>query len=222
MKYTNKIIGFGLLLTFAFANLACQKQTAANANAANNSSTAANAVTKPNVIAATPTEAYQKLYAACKVKDAETIKGLMSKASMGLAGMMAGQQKKSIEAVLENGLVAPTLAAQITEIRDERVVENKIGAVEVYNDREKKWEDLPFVYEDGGWKLAVGDLFANTYDPQNKMPKSKGQIEAQASNKSMPMPSNTAKFPDTPANMNNPTLPANDAKSVEVPKEKKP
>lgn len=219
MKYTNKIINLGLVLTLAAIGFACKKETTAtNANQTN--SNAANQMTKPNVIAATPTEAYQKLFAACKAKDVETIKGLMSKGSMGIAAMMAGQQKKPIEAILENGLVSPTLSDKITEIRDERIVDN-IAAVEVYNERDKRWEDIPFVMEDGGWKLAVGDIFANTYDPQNKMPRGKGQLENQASNKAMPMPMNAPKFPDA-SNVNSQTMPTNAPKSVEVPKEKKP
>lgn len=70
------------------------------------------------------------LYAAVKAKDSATIKQLMSKGSLGLAGMSAGQQKKPLEQILENGLVAPTLAPSITEIRDERVKEN-FGRIEV-------------------------------------------------------------------------------------------
>ena len=38
-----------------------------------------------------------------------------------------------------------------------------MGAVEVWNSRDSKWEDLPFVKEDGMWKLAVGDVFAGSY-----------------------------------------------------------
>ncbi len=148
------------------------------------------------------------LYAACKAKDTATIKQLMSKSSLGLAEFSASQQKKSVDQILENGLVAPTLADSITEMRDERVKDN-FGAVEVFNPKDNRWEDLPFVLEDGTWKLAVGDLFQDTFKSPGK---SQEQIEMEASNTMMPMPSNgITDFPTIP----------DGNKSVEVPKEKK-
>ncbi len=202
MKYINKISCLFLFSAVAIISLACQQaQQAEPANA--------NTTIKPTVRAQSPTEAYQMLYAACKAKDSDKIKQLMSKGSLGLAGMSASQQKKSLEQVLENGLVAPTLAPSITEIRDERVKDN-FGAVEVYNEKDKRWEDLPFILEDGGWKLAVGELFSDTWKSPGK---SQGQVETEASNKMMPMPSNTA---------TNLSEIGNGTKSVEVPKEDKP
>lgn len=218
MKYKNKIISFFLLLVSALAAVACQTQQAGNGNAQQQPPPS-----KPTVKAESPTEAYRMLYAAVKAKDSETIKGLMSKGSLGLAGMSAGQQKKPLEQILENGLVAPTLAPSITEIREERVKDN-FGRIEVYNEKEQRWEDLPFILEDGSWKLAVGDLFAGTFDPKNALPKGKAQIETEASNKTMPVPSNTVtNFPEINANGSAKVPPVSDkTKSVEVPKEDKP
>lgn len=213
MKYKNKIISFFLLLTAAFAAVSCQTQGAANSSAQQ--------PTKPSVKAHSPTEAYRMLYAAVKAKDSDTIKQLMSKGSLGLAGMSAGQQKKPLEQILENGLVAPTLAPSITEIRDERV-KDSFGAVEVYNEKDKRWEDLPFIIEDGGWKLAVGELFSDTWKSPGK---SQGQIETEASNKMMPMPSNTTtNFPEMNTSSKSANVPpiSDGAKSIEVPKEDKP
>ena len=78
---------------------------------------------------------------------------------------------------------------------------------------------MPFVLEDGGWKLAIGDLFQDTFKSPGK---SKGQIKTQASNTMTMPPSNKTDFPG----MNNNKLPEPSAnkkdKSVEVPKEDKP
>jgi hypothetical protein len=215
MKYKNKIVSFFLLLILAFAAVSCQTQQAGNGSAQQQA--------KPTVKAQSPTEAYRMLYAAVKAKDSDTIKQLMSKGSLGLAGMSAGQQKKPLEQVLENGLVAPTLAPSITEIRDERIKDN-FGRIEVKNEKENRWEDLPFILEDGAWKLAVGDLFAGTFDPKETLLKGKAQIETEASNKMMPMPSNkVTNFPEMNANSSAKTPPpSGETKSVEVPKEDKP
>ena len=216
MRYKNKIVSISLLIIFAFAALACQKQQAGNGSA--------NTTQEPEqtVKAGSPTEAYKMLYAAVKAKDKATIRQLMSKGSMGLAEFQSAQQKQPIDKILENGFFAPTLAPTITEIRDERIKDN-FGRIEVYNEQEKRWEDLPFIFENGSWKVAVGDIFQGTFDPKNEIPKGKSQIEMEASNKGMPPPSNTIKFPEMNANdaAKNPTL-TNEKKSVEVPKGKKP
>jgi hypothetical protein len=109
-----------------------------------------------------PTEAYKQLYAAVKAKDIERIKGLMSKSTQAFAQMAAARQNSPIEKVYENGFTATTFSDSLPEIRDERV-SGEYGAVEVRNTKDNLWEDLPFVLEDGTWKLAVGEMFAGTY-----------------------------------------------------------
>lgn len=195
MKHKNLLAGFFLLLMSVLLSLACQTQQPESGKT----------LPAQTVKAQSPTEAYKMLYAACKAKDTETIKQLMSKSSLGLAEFSAAQQKKPVEKILENGLVAPTLSETITEIRDERIKDN-FGAVEVFNKQDNRWEDLPFVLEDGGWKLAVGDLFQDTYKSPGK---SRAQVETESSNTMMPR--NDAKIPES----------ANGAKTVEVPKENK-
>jgi len=209
MKYNNRIISVFLLTVSVCASFACQKQQAEPGSTP----------TAATVKAQSPTEAYKLLYAAVKAKNTAQIKQLMSKSSLGLAEFSSSQQKKTVDNVLENGLVAPTLANSLTEMRDERIKDN-FGAVEVFNPKDNRWEDLPFVLEDGGWKLAVGDLFQDTFKSPGK---SRGQIETEASN-TMTMTSSN-KATDFPA-MNSNKLPEPGVdkkdKSVEVPKEDKP
>ena len=114
-----------------------------------------------------PTEAYKRLYSAVKSKDTEAIKAQVSKKTTELAAMSAQRFNKSIESSYENGFTATTFAETLPETRDERVNGN-MGAVEVWNARDKKWEDLPFIFEDGAWKLAMGDVFAGTYESPGK------------------------------------------------------
>ena len=125
-----------------------------------------------------PTGAYKRLFAAVKAKDAEAIKAVMSKKSIDFAKMAGGQQNKPLEKVLENGFTATTFADSLPQIRDERI-DGDMGAVEVHNDKENKWEDLPFIREDGAWKLAIGEMFANTWKSPGK---SQAEKEREASN----------------------------------------
>lgn len=115
----------------------------------------------------TPTEAYEKLYRAVKDKDKAAIRALMSKRSVALAEMQAGQSKKGVDEVLSNAFTSTTFADKLPPIRDERV-KDEFGAIEVYDHSKGQWQDLPFVVEDGAWKLAVGDLFAGTYRSPGK------------------------------------------------------
>jgi hypothetical protein len=161
-----RIILYSVLLTIGTILIGCNPQSGAKTN---NPSGAGED---------SPTGAYKRLYAAVKAKDSEAIKAAMSKKSLDFAKMAAGQQNKPLEKVLENGFTATTFADSLPQIRDERVA-GDMGAVEVHNDKENKWEDLPFVREDGGWKLAIGEMFANTWKSSGK---SQSEKEREASN----------------------------------------
>ncbi|CAN5629568.1 hypothetical protein BH24ACI2_BH24ACI2_03960 [soil metagenome] len=187
---SNKIITAGFLLALAFLSLACQKQTAEKSN----TPTEKGGVPTEIIKAQSPTEAYKMLYAAVKAKDINKIKQLMTKNTMSFAEYQAQLQKKTVDSILENGFMATTFAPFLPEIRDERIKDN-FGAVEVYNQQENHWEDLPFIFEDGGWKLAVGDVFKNTY---KKPRKGQSEIENESSNtKILISPNANGKFPSS-------------------------
>jgi hypothetical protein len=112
--------------------------------------------------ASSPTEAYKQLYAAVKSKDTDAIRATMTKRTIDFAQSVSERNKTPIEKVFENGFTATTFAESLPEIRDERV-KGDMGNVEVWNAKDNRWEDLPFILEDGGWKLAIGDIFANTF-----------------------------------------------------------
>jgi hypothetical protein len=147
-------------------------------------------------------EAYKNLYAAVKSRDTEKIKQTMSKNSLAFAEQAAALYKKPIEEVLRNGFTGTTFSDRLPEIRDERIKENS-GAVEVWNEQEKKWEDLPFILEDGTWKLAVGDVFKGSFKSPGKGRAAKEQEAANSTSNTIipvqPSPSNTN---DTPAATN--------------------
>ncbi|MEQ1765514.1 MAG: hypothetical protein ABL984_20465 [Pyrinomonadaceae bacterium] len=110
----------------------------------------------------TPTEAYKRLFAAVKAKNTDAIKAEFSKNSIAAAQAQATKAKVRVEEVYKNGFTATTFAESLPEIRDERV-NGTMGAIEVWNSKESKWEDLPFIREESGWKLAVGDIFAGKW-----------------------------------------------------------
>jgi hypothetical protein len=114
-----------------------------------------------------PTDAYKKLYAAVKSKDIEAIKRQLTVKTIDMGKMVAQKNKNPEEKMFANGFTATTFSDTLPTMRDERISGN-MGALEVWNSRDSKWEDLPFISEDGGWKLAVGDVFAGSYQSPGK------------------------------------------------------
>lgn len=174
MKTNQKFIALGVTFLLAVFGIACQQRQ--QPVGSDNSSQKGQPVEVGN--AQTPSEAYRMLYAAVKSKNTESIKQMMSEKSKGFAESVSKQQNTPIEKVFENGFTATTFAETMPPIRDERV-EGDMGAVEVFNKKDNRWEDLPFVKENGSWKLAVGDLFANTFKSPGK---GQAQLEMEAAN----------------------------------------
>lgn len=194
MKYKNKIISSFFLLALALFGVSCQKQQAGN------SGSGSSAPAAPGVKAASPSEAFKILFAAVKAKDSERIKQMMSKGTLAFAEGYAMQTKQTLNEALKNGFTGPALADSLPEMRDERIKDN-FGAVEVFNPKDNRWEDLPFVLEDGGWKIAVGDVFQNTYVKPGM-----SITDMESANKITAFPTNTVgnqKMPPIP-NVNKP------------------
>jgi hypothetical protein len=158
-----------------------------------------------------PTGAYKRLYAAVKAKDTEAIKAVMTKKSLDFAKVLSSQQNKPVEQVLENGFTATTFSPTLPQIRDERVKDN-MGAVEVFNSKDNRWEDLPFINEDGAWRLAIGEMFANTWTSPGKGQAEKEREAANAASGNTMVPLNVnvnGNFKGVPMP---PAMPANTAK----------
>ena len=138
----------------------------------------------------TPTDAYKRLFAAVKSKDSEAIKKQLTKKTIELDFASAKQYGTTVEKRFENGHTATTFSDTLPPIRDERIKDN-MGAIEVWNSKDSTWEDLPFIYEDGAWKLAIGEIFANTYRSPGRGRDFREKEAANAvSNPDAPLPSN--------------------------------
>ena len=127
-----------------------------------------------------------------------------------------------LEKVYENGFTGTTFSETLPEIRDERVLDGW-GAVEVRNVKENRWEDLPFVYENGAWKFAIGELFSGEFKSPGK---SQDQKDKEAANAMRPPQAPVNMMQQKPnsvnANVNVNNAPPYDGPQVEpLPKKKK-
>jgi hypothetical protein len=139
----------------------------------------------------TPTAAYKRLFEAVKSKQTENIKAQVTQGTIQLASFISAQNKTPLDKVYENGFVSSTMTPTMPDIRDERVNCN-MGAIEVWNASQQKWEDTAFMIENGTWKLAIGEVMRGTYKSPGKGLAAK---EAEAANmargNSMPPPVNS-------------------------------
>jgi hypothetical protein len=195
MKFeiSQKIIALSFIVTFALLIFSCQpsKQDIGGAQ--------------------TPTEAYKMLYAAVKSKDAAQIRKMMSKDTLIFAEGAAKQQNKPVEGILENGFYASTFSAALPKMRDERVKDN-FGAVEVWNEKERVWEDVAFIKEEDGWKVAVGDIFKGTYQVPGKSQTIREREDANAMN-----PNNAVTQSNINTNVNMNSIPVTNVKVPQPP-----
>lgn len=105
--------------------------------------------------AKTPTDTLRALNEASKNKNVETIKSHLSKGTLDLLDQSAKRQEKSVDELLtqENG--APF--QELPEVRNEQVT-GETATVEVKNNVTGEFEKIPFVKENGVWKVAL-DVF---------------------------------------------------------------
>lgn len=135
----------------------------------------------------TPTTAYKRLFDAVKSKNTAAIKAELTKGTIALGEMTIERYKKTPEAAYENGFTKTTFAPSLPEIRDQRINCN-MGAIEVWSVSEQQWEDIPFMIEDGKWKLAYGEAFGAKFKSPGKGLATKEAEAANAARGNVPMP----------------------------------
>ncbi len=160
-----------------------------------------------------PTESYKRVFNAVKSKNTETIKKELSKKTIEFGLMAAAKNETPIEKMYENGFTGTTFSDTMPKMRDERIKDN-MGAVEVWNSKETRWEDIPFIYEDGAWKLAFGDAFAGSYvSPGHGQERRERDAANAAVNNAIPPVSNSNTNASKPKVVNVPMPPVPDRES---------
>jgi tetratricopeptide (TPR) repeat protein len=104
-----------------------------------------------------PEAAYRDLYAAVQGQDFAAIQQLLSRATIDYALDLAKIDHRPFNEVVRSGFTATTAAAGLPETRT--VSSSASDAMlEVRDEANGGWERIPFVKQDGQWKLAVGDV----------------------------------------------------------------
>ncbi len=96
-----------------------------------------------------PTAIAHAYYDAAKAKDPAGFKDAISKASLDMMEKFAKAQNKTLDEMLKNTLSGPFGSF---EAKDEKITGNT--ATVMVKDEKGGWETIPFVKEDGKWKIA--------------------------------------------------------------------
>ena len=129
--------------------------------------------------AASPTEVFKAQTEAQKKKDGATMKSNLSKVSLEMIDKVAKAQNKSVEEVLVMELPG-VKAPQTFEYRNEKI-EGDSASVEVKTELSDEWGKVPFVKEDGRWKLSLDKLIEEAQKAAQQS-QSTGQTNSAPSN----------------------------------------
>lgn len=104
-----------------------------------------------------PTETIKALSEASKQKDPTAIKGYLSKGTLDMLDQSAKRREKSVDELLREENGAPM--QNVTEVQNEQIA-GETATVEVKNNVTGRFEKIPFVSENGVWKVAL-DKYMN-------------------------------------------------------------
>ena len=131
--------------------------------------------------AKSPTEVMKALNEASKTKDVTGIKNSISKGTLSLIEESAKAQNITVDEALKKDNGAPF--KDLPEMRNEKI-EGDTATVELKNATTNDWETVPFVKEDGVWRLALDKYledFKRKATEDMKMPPAEGESESNAS-----------------------------------------
>ena len=114
----------------------------------------------------TPTAAFKTFYEAAKSNNIEGIKKSLSKKTMESITKAAAKDNKSVDDSLKD--MAKDAPSKVPETRNEKIDGDK-ATLEVKDDKLDKWDSVPFVKEDGMWKIALLDAMSDALDKMDTM-----------------------------------------------------
>ena len=101
----------------------------------------------------TPTATFKAFYEASNKKDVSGMKKTLSKGTLDMFDKLAKEQNKSTDELLKS-FDKEDKNQKMPETRNEKI-NGDTATLEVKNDKTDKWDTLPFVKENGEWKIAL-------------------------------------------------------------------
>lgn len=107
-----------------------------------------------------PTKTFKAFFEASKKKDVPGMKKTLSKGTVDMFDKLAKEQKKSLDDMLKDIDKDDNKDEKMPETRNEKIT-GDTATLEVKNEKTGKWDTLPFVKEDGEWKIALDKFIEN-------------------------------------------------------------
>lgn len=127
------------------------------------------AVAACSLLSSTPTATFKHFFEASKKKDPAAIRKTLSKGSLEMFDKIAKEQNKTTDDMLKE-VDKDGKSETMPETRNEKIA-GDTATLEIKNQKTDKWDTLPFVKEDGEWKIAFDKFIENMMkDLQNKLP----------------------------------------------------
>jgi hypothetical protein len=101
----------------------------------------------------TPTATFKAFFEASQKSDVAGMKKALSKGTVDMFDKLAKEQNKSTDDMLKD-LHKDDKAEKIPETRNEKIT-GDTATLEVKNEKSGQWDTLPFVKENGEWKIAL-------------------------------------------------------------------
>jgi hypothetical protein len=106
-----------------------------------------------------PTATFKKFFEASKKKDVAGIRKTLSKGSLEMFDKIAKEQNKTTDDMLKD-VDKDSKSEAMPETRNEKI-DGDMATLEVKNEKTGKWDSLPFVKENGEWKIAFDKFIEN-------------------------------------------------------------
>jgi flagellar hook-associated protein FlgK len=106
-----------------------------------------------------PTATFKAFYEASKKNDAAGMRKALSKSTLDMFDKLAKAQNKSTDDMLKE-IDKDDKPEKVPETRNEKIT-GDTATLEVKNDKTNKWDTLPFVKENGEWKIAFDKFVEN-------------------------------------------------------------
>ena len=120
----------------------------------------------------TPTATFKAFYDASKKKDVPAMKKTLSKGTLDMFDKLAKEQNKTTDEMLKD-VDKDDKSDKMPETRNEKIT-GDTATLEVKNEKTNKWDPLPFVKENGEWKIALDKFLEDMMKSLgDKMPESK-------------------------------------------------
>lgn len=119
-----------------------------------------------------PTASFKAYFEASKKKDVEGMKKYMSKGSLEMTEKTAKDQGKTLDEALKAQAESSAKSNEKElETRNEKIT-GDTATLEIKNQTNNEWMTMPFVKEDGTWKIAldkfIEDLLKKIKDKVSK------------------------------------------------------